>query len=38
VAKDTQLEVRRLAATINHPQMPAYYDQILGSFTLAPVR
>jgi hypothetical protein len=38
VAKDTQLEVRRLAGTINHPQMPAYYDQILGSFTLAPAR
>jgi len=38
VAKDTQLEVRRLAATINHPQMPAYYDQILGQFTLAPAR
>lgn len=38
VAKDTQLEVRRLAATVNHPQMPAYYDQILGQFTLAPSR
>jgi hypothetical protein len=38
VAKDTQLEVRRLAGTINHPQMPAYYDQILGQFSLAPVR
>lgn len=38
VAKDTQLEVRRLAATVNHPQMPAYYDQILGQFSLAPTR
>ena len=38
VAKDTQLEVRRLAGSINHPQMPAYYDQILGQFTLAPAR
>ncbi len=38
VAKDTQLEVRRLAGTVNHPQMPAYYDQILGQFTLVPKR
>jgi uncharacterized caspase-like protein len=38
VAKATQLEVRRLAGTINHPQMPAYYDQILGEFTLLPAR
>jgi uncharacterized caspase-like protein len=33
MAKTTQAEVRKLAATVNHPQMPAYYDQILGQFT-----
>jgi hypothetical protein len=33
MAKETQTEVRKLAATVNHPQMPAYYDQILGQFT-----
>jgi hypothetical protein len=38
MAKVTQQEVRKLAATVNHPQMPAYYDQILGQFTLAPAR
>lgn len=38
MAKITQQEVRRLAATVNHPQMPAYYDQILGQFSLAPAR
>jgi hypothetical protein len=38
VAKDTQLQVRRLAQSVNHSQMPAYYDQILGQFTLAPAR
>jgi hypothetical protein len=38
MAKTTQQEVRRLAATVNHPQMPAYYDQILGQFSLAPAR
>jgi hypothetical protein len=38
MAKVTQQEVRRLAATVNHPQMPAYYDQILGQFSLAPAR
>jgi hypothetical protein len=36
MAKTTQAEVRRLAGTVNHPQMPAYYDQILGQYTLAP--
>jgi Caspase domain/Domain of unknown function (DUF4189) len=35
MAKMTQSEVRRLASTVNHPQMPAYYDQILGEFTLS---
>jgi len=38
MAKATQAEVRRLAGTVNHPQMPAYYDQILGQFSLAPAR
>lgn len=38
MAKVTQQEVRKLAATVNHPQMPAYYDQILGQFSLAPAR
>jgi hypothetical protein len=33
MAKETQSEVRKLASTVNHPQMPAYYDQILGQFT-----
>ena len=30
--------MHRLAATVNHPQMPAYYDQILGQYTFAPRR
>jgi uncharacterized caspase-like protein len=38
MAKTTQAEVRRLAASVNHQQMPAYYDQILGQYTLAPLR
>ena len=38
IAKLTQAEVNRLAATVNHSQMPAYYDQILGQFSLAPVK
>jgi uncharacterized caspase-like protein len=38
MAKTTQSEVRKLAATVNHPQMPAYYDQILGQFTFAQIR
>jgi uncharacterized caspase-like protein len=38
MAKTAQAEVRRLAGTVNHPQMPAYYDQILGQFSLAPAR
>jgi uncharacterized caspase-like protein len=36
LAKVTQEQVNRIAATVNHPQMPAYYDQILGQFTLVP--
>jgi hypothetical protein len=38
MAKRTQFAVRELAGTVNHPQMPAYYDQILGQFTLVPAR
>jgi hypothetical protein len=38
MAKTTQAEVRKLAATVNHPQMPAYYDQILGQFTFTQAR
>jgi hypothetical protein len=38
MAKRTQFGVRELASTVNHPQMPAYYDQILGQFTLLPAR
>jgi hypothetical protein len=38
MAKTTQAEARRLAGTVNHPQMPAYYDRILGQYTLAPRR
>src|SRR5215467_10219589 len=35
LAKTTQSEVKKLAATIGHFQMPAYYDQIDGTLTLA---
>jgi hypothetical protein len=38
IAKLTQAEVNRLAATVNHSQMPAYYDQILGQFSLVPAK
>jgi hypothetical protein len=38
VATQTRAAVHELAATVNHPQMPAYYDQVLGQFTLTPVR
>jgi hypothetical protein len=31
-------EVLKLAATVNHPQMPACYDQILGQFTFPRAR
>jgi poly(3-hydroxybutyrate) depolymerase/tetratricopeptide (TPR) repeat protein len=34
LAKITQGEVRKLAASVNHVQMPAYYDQVDGSLTL----
>jgi poly(3-hydroxybutyrate) depolymerase/tetratricopeptide (TPR) repeat protein len=36
LAKITQSEVRKLAASINHVQMPAYYDQVDGTLTLMP--
>jgi tetratricopeptide (TPR) repeat protein len=36
IAKATQSEVRRLALSINHQQMPAIYDQIDGTLMLAP--
>ena len=35
IAKQTQSEVKALAATIGHEQTPAYYDQIVGEFFLA---
>jgi hypothetical protein len=35
LAKTTQSEVKKLAATIGQFQMPAYYDQIDGTLTLA---
>jgi hypothetical protein len=38
MAKTTQAEVRKLAGTIHHQQMPAYYDQILGEFTFTQAR
>ena len=36
LAKTTQGEVKTLAKSVNHLQMPAYYDQIDGSVVLAP--
>jgi hypothetical protein len=38
VATQTRAAVHELAATVNHPQMPAYYDQVLGQFTLSSPR
>ena len=38
VATQTRAAVHELAATVNHPQMPAYYDQVLGQFTLSAPR
>lgn len=35
-AKTTQVKVRDLAAQVGHVQLPAYYDQILGSVTVNP--
>lgn len=36
VAKSVQKEVAELAATINHAQQPAYYDQIIGEVVINP--
>jgi hypothetical protein len=34
LAKITQSEVKKLSASVNHVQMPAYYDQIDGALAL----
>jgi hypothetical protein len=34
VAKETQMAIKKFAATVNHLQMPAYYDQIDGRLAL----
>jgi hypothetical protein len=36
IAKRTQSEVREIAAKVDHVQVPAYYDQIVGDLYLAP--
>ncbi|MGH6824861.1 caspase family protein [Methyloceanibacter sp.] len=36
IAKRTQSEVKELAAKVDHVQVPAYYDQIVGDLYLAP--
>ena len=36
IAKRTQAKVKELAATVDHLQVPAYYDQIVGDLYLAP--
>ena len=36
VAKRTQAQVKELAAKVDHVQVPAYYDQIVGDLYLAP--
>jgi hypothetical protein len=36
LAKRVQREVDELAATIRHPQQPAFYDQIIGEIELVP--
>ncbi len=36
IAKKTQAKVRELAAKVDHVQVPAYYDQIVGDLYLAP--
>jgi len=38
MAKQTQAEVYRLARTVRHVQMPAYYDPILGQSALVPAK
>lgn len=35
IAKATQTEVKKLATSVKHTQMPAYYDQIDGALALA---
>jgi hypothetical protein len=35
VAKQTQIQVRALAAQVGHDQSPAYYDQVIGDVVLA---
>jgi hypothetical protein len=36
IAKRLQRSVRELAGTVSHPQMPAYYDQVLDDIYLMP--
>lgn len=36
VAKATQVQVRAIALQVEHLQVPAYYDQIIGQLRLAP--
>jgi hypothetical protein len=36
LAKQVQQQVNELAATVNHDQQPAYYDQIIGTIVLRP--
>ncbi len=36
IAKRTQSEVKELAAKVDHLQVPAYYDQIVGDLYLSP--
>jgi Caspase domain len=36
IAKKTQSKVRELAAKVDHLQVPAYYDQIVGDLYLSP--
>ncbi|MBX3531859.1 MAG: caspase family protein [Rhizobiaceae bacterium] len=38
IAKRTQVEVAALAATVEHEQAPAYYDQVVGQFYFQPPR
>jgi hypothetical protein len=38
LAKQVQPKVKELAATVDHVQTPAYYDQIIGDFFLVPGR
>jgi Caspase domain len=38
IAKKTQSKVRELAAKVDHVQVPAYYDQIVGDLYLSPDR